>query len=96
MDQDQTAAHVKAEPGEKEHSLKIIAKVPANELPILDEDELRKFRKEELSADVTHLQGRIFISKTLDYSKKKSYAPLSWIDTPERPLAYRMMQRLAS
>ena len=58
MDHDETVAQIKAEPGEKEESRKERkAKAPMNELPILGEDELRKFRKDELLADVVHLQG---------------------------------------
>ena len=56
MDQDQLA--IKAEEEEKELPHKEKSKAPANELPILGEDELRKFRKEELLADVVHLQRR--------------------------------------
>lgn len=57
MDQDQLAPHIKAEPGDKEYPRKGKVKASPNELPILGEDDLRKFRKEELLADVAHLQG---------------------------------------
>jgi archaellum component FlaD/FlaE len=66
MDQDQTVAQIKPEPEEKEQSRKGKVKAPMNELPILGEDELRKFRKEELLADVVHLQGKP-CCKTLEF-----------------------------
>lgn len=56
---DQDHLTVKAEEGEKEPLRKKKSKAPANELPILGEDELRKFRKEELLADVVHLQRKL-------------------------------------
>lgn len=61
MGQDPMEAQIKPEPEEKEQSHKGKAKAPMNELPILGEDELRKFRKEELLADVVHLQGRLTV-----------------------------------
>ncbi len=54
--QDQAVDDAMAEPREEEPSHKKKEKTP-NELPILEEDELRKFRKEELVADVANLEG---------------------------------------
>jgi len=56
MDQDQALDDATAKPKEEESSNKRKEKTP-NELPILEEDELRKFRKEELVADVANLEG---------------------------------------
>ena len=56
MGQDQALDDPTAEPKEEEPSHKRKEKTP-NELPILEENELRKFRKEELVADVANLEG---------------------------------------
>ena len=58
MNADDGSEQVKAEPGEEPPRAKK-GKAPANELPIFGEDELKKFRKEELVADVANLEGEL-------------------------------------
>ena len=57
---DDGSEQVKAEPGEEPLCAKK-GRAPANELPIFGEDELKKFRKEELVADVANLKGELNI-----------------------------------
>ena len=58
MNTDDSSKQVKAEPEEEpSHAKK--GKAPVNDLPIFWEDELKKFRKEELVADVANLEGEL-------------------------------------